>query len=326
MEQTMVRQGMKWLGALALGFGWMGGVTAQEYPAKIVRLVIPYPPGGSAEAQARIIAQGLQTEWKQSVVIENKPGAGTTLGAAFVAKAPADGYTLYLASTSHTVTQSLYKDLPYHAVKSFAAISMIATSPFVLTVHPSVPARNVTELVALAKLKPGALTYASSGNGAGPHLSGEIFRSAMGIDVVHVPFKGTGPALTALLGDQVHYFFADVAVLPHLKAGKLRALAVTSPTRFTLLPDAPTMMEAGVPHYTTTNWSALVAPAGTPPEVIARINTAVRAALRSPEVVQRYSAQGYEATASSPQELEAHMNAEVERYARAVASAGVKVD
>ncbi len=322
----MLQQHMKWIGAVALGVGLAGTVTAQEYPAKIVRLVIPYPPGGSAEAQARIVAQGLQAEWKQSVVIENKPGAGTTLGAAFVAKAPADGYTLYLASTSHTVTQSLYKDLPYHAVKSFASISMIATSPFVLTVHPSVTARSVAELVALAKSKPGALTYASSGNGAGPHLSGEMFRAAMGIDVVHVPFKGTGPALTALLGDQVHYFFADVAVLPMLKAGKLRALAVTSPTRFTLLPDAPTMIEAGVPNYTTTNWSALVAPAGTPPEIIARINGALRAALRSPEVVQRYNAQGYEPTASSPQELEAHMTAEVEKYARAVASAGVKVD
>lgn len=322
----MLQQHMKWIGAVALGVGLAGTVTAQEYPAKIVRLVIPYPPGGSAEAQARIVAQGLQAEWKQSVVIENKPGAGTTLGAAFVAKAPADGYTLYLASTSHTVTQSLYKDLPYHAVKSFASISMIATSPFVLTVHPSVTARSVAELVALAKSKPGALTYASSGNGAGPHLSGEMFRAAMGIDVVHVPFKGTGPALTALLGDQVHYFFADVAVLPMLKAGKLRALAVTSPTRFALLPDAPTMIEAGVPNYTTTNWSALVAPAGTPPEIIARINGALRAALRSPEVVQRYNAQGYEPTASSPQELEAHMTAEVEKYARAVASAGVKVD
>ncbi len=322
----MLQRGMKCIVAMAATVSLAGFATAQEYPAKIVRLVIPYPPGGSAEAQARIVAQALQAEWKQSVVIENKPGAGTTLGAAFVAKAQPDGYTVYLASTSHTVTQSLYKDLPYHAVKSFAPISMIAISPFVLTVHPGVPARTVSELVALAKSKPGALTYASSGNGAGPHLSGEIFRAAMGIDVVHVPFKGTGPALTALLGDQVHYFFADVAVLPMLKAGKLRALAVTGAQRFSLLPDAPTMIEAGVPGYTTTNWSALVAPAGTPPEIVARINAAVRSALRTPEVVQRYNAQGYEPAASSPQELEAHMTAEVEKYAKAVASAGVKVD
>ncbi|MFM9888160.1 MAG: tripartite tricarboxylate transporter substrate binding protein [Burkholderiales bacterium] len=322
----MLHRGLKCIVAMMATALFAGAVTAQEYPAKIVRLVIPYPPGGSAEAQARIVAQALQAEWKQNVVIENKPGAGTTLGAAFVAKAPPDGYTVYLASTSHTVTQSLYKDLPYHAVKSFAPISMIAVSPFVLTVHPGVPARTVSELVALAKSKPGALTYASSGNGAGPHLSGEIFRAAMGIDVVHVPFKGTGPALTALLGDQVHYFFADVAVLPMLKAGKLRALAVTGSQRFSLLPDAPTMIEAGVPGYTTTNWSALVAPAGTPPDIVARINAAVRSALRTPEVVQRYNAQGYEPTASSPQELEAHMTAEVEKYAKAVASAGVKVD
>jgi tripartite-type tricarboxylate transporter receptor subunit TctC len=322
----MLEQGLKWLRAVAIGCAWIGAAGAQEYPSKIVRLVIPFPPGGSAEAQARIIAQGLQTEWKQSVVIENKPGAGTTLGASFVAKAPADGYTLYLASTSHTVTQSLYKDLPYHAVKSFAPISMLATSPFVLTVHPGVAARSVAELVALAKAKPGFLTYASSGSGAGPHLSGEMFRSAMAVDVVHVPFKGTGPALTALLGDQVHYFFADVAVLPMLKAGKLRALSVTSATRFTLLPEVPTMIEAGVPGYTTTNWSGLLAPAGTPPDVIARINAAVRAALRSSEVVQRYNGLGYEPTASAPQELEAHMTAEVERYAKVVASAGVKVD
>ena len=207
----MLQRGMKCIVAMAATVSLAGFATAQEYPAKIVRLVIPYPPGGSAEAQARIVAQALQAEWKQSVV-------------------------------------------------------------------------------------------------------------------VHVPFKGTGPALTALLGDQVHYFFADVAVLPMLKAGKLRALAVTGSQRFSLLPDAPTMIEAGVPGYTTTNWSALVAPAGTPPEIIARINAAVRSALRTPEVVQRYNAQGYEPAASSPQELEAHMIAEVEKYAKAVASAGVKVD
>lgn len=297
----------------------------QDYPSRLVRLVIPFPPGGSAEAQARIIAQALSDDWKQPVVIENKPGGGTTIGAAFVAQSKPDGYTLYLAGTSHSISQSLYKNLPYHAVRSFAPVSLVAVSPFILTVHPGVAAKNAQELIALAKAKPGSLSYASSGSGAGPHLSAELFKSAAGIDAVHVPFKGSGPAMAALLGAQVDYTFADVAAIPMFTTGKLRALAVTTRQRSAFLPDVPTMMEAGL-AYETSNWSALLAPAGTPREIVARINASVQVALRLPEVRQRFNAQGFEPVGMAPDALEAHLNAEVAKYAKAIADSGARVD
>jgi len=300
--------------------------VAQEYPNRVVRIVIPFPPGGSAEAQARIIAQALSEAWKQPVVIDNKPGAGTTIGAAYVAKQPPDGYTLYLASGSHAISQSLYRNLPYHAVTSFTAISLLATSPFVLTVHPAVKAQTVAELVALAKQKPGGLSYASSGSGAGPHLSGELFRAQAGIEVLHVPFKGTGPALAALLGAQVDYFFADVAVLPMLQAGKLRAVAVTSAKRSSFLPEVPTMVESGVGGYETTNWSAIIGPADMPKDVTSHISASIQAAARTTEVRSRYNAQGYEPVASTPEALASHLRTEVDKYARAIALSGAKVD
>ena len=299
---------------------------AQEFPSKIVRLVIPYPPGGSAEAQARIVAQALSDDWKQPVIIENKPGAGTTLGAAFVAKAPPDGYTLYLASTSHTIAQSLYKDLPYHAAKSFAAISLIAVSPLILTVAPGVKAQSVRELVELAKTTPNGLTYASSGSGASPHLSAEIFRAAVSMNALHVPFKGAGPMLTALLGRQVDWAFADTAVLALLQAGKLRALAVSTRERSAFLPDVPTMAEAGIAGYSTTNWSMLLAPAGTPRDIVMRINASLHRAVALPEVKQRFNAQGFEPRASTPDEVDAQLAAEVVKYAKAIADSGAKVD
>ena len=304
-----------------------GNVAAQGFPNKLVRLVIPYPPGGSAEAQARILAQALSEEWKQQVIIENKPGAGTTVGAAYVAKAAPDGYTIYFASTSHTIVQSLYRNLPYDAVKSFAPISLVAVSPLVLTVHPDVKAATVKELIELAKAKPGTLNYASSGSGGSPHLATEIFRAAAGIDVVHVPFKGTGPALAALLGAQVDFLFADVAVIPLLKSGKLRALGVSLKQRSALLPEVPTIAEAaGLPDFETANWGAIIAPAGTPREIVDALNAAIRNALRQPTVRERYRAQGFETTGSTPAELEAHMISEVRKYAKAIADSGVKVD
>jgi len=259
------------------------------------------------------------------VVIENKPGGGTTIGAAFVAQSKPDGYTLYLAGTSHSISQSLYKNLPYHAVRSFAPVSLVAVSPFILTVHPGVAAKNAQELIALAKAKPGSLSYASSGSGAGPHLSAELFKSAAGIDAVHVPFKGSGPAMAALLGAQVDYTFADVAAIPMFTTGKLRALAVTTRQRSAFLPDVPTMMEAGL-AYETSNWSALLAPAGTPREIVARINASVQVALRLPEVRQRFNAQGFEPVGMAPDALEAHLNAEVAKYAKAIADSGARVD
>jgi tripartite-type tricarboxylate transporter receptor subunit TctC len=304
----------------------VSGAFAQEYPSKLVRLVISYPPGGSSEQVARILTQALTEEWKQPVIIENKPGAGTTLGAAYAAKADPDGYTLYLAAASLAITASLYKDLPYDAVKSFAPISLLAVSPFVLTVHPQVKATTVGELINLAKAKPNTLNYASSGSGAGPHLAGEMFRTGAGIDVVHVPFKGTAPAITALLGAQVEYFFSDVAIVPHVRSGRVRALAVTSATRSALLPDLPTVAESGIPDYEIVNWMTILAPAGTPRPIIQRINASIQNAIKQPAVRQRYNDQGFEPKGSTPQELEAFIASEVKKYAKVVAQSGAKVD
>ena len=303
-----------------------GPAAAQAFPDKLVRLVIPFPPGGSSEVQARILAQALSEDWKQPVVIEYKPGAGTTVGAAYIAKSPPDGYTLYQVATSHTISASLYRNLPYDAVTSFAPISLLSVSPLILSVHPRVKAATMKELVDLARAKPGTLNYATSGSGTSPHLAAELFRMGAEVDIVHVPFKGNGPALTALLGGQVDFQFTDVASISHLQSGKLRALAVTTTRRSSQLPDVPTVAESGIPGYETSNWFALLAPAGTPREVVSRIHASVVAALKQPAVRERYLAQGIEPIGSSPEELGAFLRNEVAKYARVIASAGIKVD
>lgn len=311
--------------ALVLG-GTAGGAMAQAYPNKVVHLVIPYPPGGSAEAQARIIAQKLGELWNQTVIIENKPGAGTTIGAAFVAKSAPDGYTLYLASTSHAFSASLYKNLSYDAVKSFAAISRVASSPLIFAAHPSAGVSTIKELVDMAKARPDTYAYASSGSGASPHLAMEMFEAAVGIRLVHIPFKGQGPAVVALLGGQMPFGAMDATVLPHIQSGKLKALAVTSPVRWPQLANIPTIAEFGVPGYEITNWSSLLAPAGTPKDIVAQVNATVGVALKAPEVRQRLNSQGFEPSPSGPEELEAFLSAEVRKYAKVIADAGIKLD
>lgn len=304
----------------------VGSASAQDYPNKPVRIIVPYPPGGSADSQARIIAQKLTESLGQQVVVESKPGAGTTIGAAYVAKSPPDGYTLYLAGTSHTISASLYKNLPYNAVTSFSPVSMLAVSPFVLVTAPSRSANTLKDLVQQARAAPGRLTYGSSGSGAGPHLSGELFRTQAGIDVIHVPFSGTAPALTALMGGHIDYMIADVAVIPFLQSGKLKALAVTTSKRSELMTGVPTFSEAGMSGYETINWSAILAPADTPPEIVSRINAAIVSALASQDVRQRLNTQGFEPRSSTPEELKAHMIAEVAKYAKAIRESGAKVD
>lgn len=306
--------------------GMSSWACAQEFPNRLVRIVISYPPGGSSETVARILGQALSEEWKQPVIIENKPGAGTTLGAAYAAKADPDGYTLYLAAASFTITASLYKNLPYDPIKSFAPISLLAISPFVLAVHPDVKATTVKELIALAKAKPHMLNYGSSGSGTGPHLAGEMFRAEAGIDVVHVPFKGTAPAITGLLGAQVHYIFSDVSVIPHARSGRMRALAVTSATRSSLLPDLPTIAESGIPNYEMINWISIIAPAGTPKPIVQRINASIQRAISQPAVRQRYNDQAFEPKGSTPEELEALIASEVKKYAKLIAQSGARVD
>lgn len=317
--------GRAWLAALLLGCA-AASAMAQGFPNRVVRIVVPFPPGGSAEAQARLIGQRLSETWNQPVIVESKPGAGSTIGAAFAAAAAPDGYTLYLASTSHTISASLYKNLPYDAVKSFAPIALVAASPFILAVHPAVAATTVKEFIDLAKSKPKTLSWASSGNGAGPHLSGEIFRNMTGIEVTHVPFKGTSPALVALIGGQVEFTMADVAIVPHFQTGKARGLAVTTAKRSALVPGLPTLAESGLPGYETTNWSALLAPAGTPKEIVSQINAAVLGAIRVPEIRQRFNAQGFEPVGGSPEDATAHLSGEVAKYAKAIRDSGTKID
>jgi tripartite-type tricarboxylate transporter receptor subunit TctC len=303
--------------------GLIPKAEALDFPTKVVRIIVPYAPGGSAEAQARTLAEGLTKVWKQQVIVEDKPGAGTTLGAAYVAGSAPDGYTLYLAGTSHTISPSLFT-IRYDAVKSFSPVSRVATSPFILMVNPSLGVGSVADLLALARRKPGQLTYSTSGIGAGPHLAAEMLKAAAKIDVRHVPFKGSAPAMTALLGNFVQFSMNDVSALPNIKAGLLKALAVTTPKRSPQLPDVPTLDETVQKRLEVTNWSAILAPANTPPELVDFINHSVAQALQSPEVRASYEAQGFEPAPSTPEELRDFMTAEVAKYHETVEGAGIR--
>ena len=297
--------------------------SALDYPKSYVRIIVPYPTGGSAESQARTLAEQLSKIWKQQVIVENKPGAGTTIGATFVAGSPPDGYTLYLAGTSHTVSPSLYSNLKYDPVGSFAPISRVATSPFILLVNPKLGVNSVAELIELARSKPGKLNYGTSGIGAGPHLSAEMFLAATKINVTHVTFKGSAPAMTALLGNFVDFAFGDVSALPSVKAGSLKALAVTSLDRFPELPDVPTFNEAVSKGFEVTNWSSILAPRDTPPDIVAFLNRSISEALATPELKRQLAIQGFEATPSTPQELHDLLVSEVKKYGEVLRNAGV---
>lgn len=297
---------------------------ALDYPNKVVRIIVPYAPGGSAGAQARALAEQLSKLWKQQVIIDDKPGAGTTIGAAFVASSAPDGYTLYLAGTSHTITPNLYSNLKYDAVKSFSPISRLATSPFILVVNPSIGVNSVSEFLALARSKPSKLNYGTSGIGAGPHLSAEMMIAATKIDVQHVPFRGSAPAITALLGGVTEFGLGDVSVMPSIKAGLIKALAVTTAERFSQLPDVPTYGETIGKGLEVTNWSAILAPADTPVEIVTFINQSIAAALQSSELKNAYEAQGFDPAPSSPEDLAAFMTSEVIKYRQIIERSGIK--
>jgi len=299
---------------------------AQAFPNKPVRIVIPFSPGGSADAQARILGQKLGELWGQPVVIESKPGAGTTIGAALAAGSAPDGYTLYLAGASLLISGNLYKNLSYDPVKSFAPVSMLASSPYVLAVHPAVKATTVRELIDLAKAKPKAISYGSAGNGSGSHLAGELFRTLTGVELLHVPYKGKAPALVALAGGEIDILFADVAVLPLLQSGKLRALAETGLRRSPLLPAMPLAAESGVPGYEMINWGAILAPAATPRPIVNQLNTAINDVVQNADVRQRFNAQGFEPMGSTPEALGELLASEAVKYAKLIKESGMKID
>ena len=303
-----------------------GGVQAQQYPSKPIRLMVPFPPGGSTDIVARIVAQKLGAQLGQQLVIENRGGAGGTLGTAVVAKAPADGYNLVVGTTStHVVAPSVYQKLEYDPVKDFAPISLMAVTPYLLVVNPNVAAKSVKELVALMKAQPGKLNYASAGVGSTTHLAMEMLKGASQTYALHIPYNGNGPAGTAVIAGQVEILFGSLpAVLPHAKSGRVRALAVGTPKRSPSLPDVPTVAESGYPGFDASLWLAIMAPSGTPAAVIERLNREIVAAVSSKETAETLDKNGAEPLTSTPAELAAIIKDGVAKYAKVVKDAGVK--
>ena len=299
---------------------------AQAYPLKPVRIIVPYPPGGIGDTVTRALAQGMVLQMGQPFVIENKPGASQMIGAELVAKAPADGYTLFLGSvTSLAINVNSQKKMAYDPARDFAPVSMAFFSPLYLVVNPAVPANTVRELIALARAQPGKLTFASIGQGGSIHLAGELFRSMAGLDMTHVPYKGSAPALTDVIGGQVSLMFdAGVSALPQVRAGKLRALAVTSAKRSASAPELPTVAEAaGLPGYEATIWFGLVAPAGTPRDIVARLSTEFARVSGQAALRERFAPQGVELAATSPEEFADIIKAEIPKWGKVLRDANV---
>lgn len=294
-----------------------GQAASTSWPQKSVRIIVPFAPGGGTDLVARLTAQKLSELYGQAFVVENKSGAGGTSGTDIVAKSKPDGYTLAVVSGSHTINPNLYKSLPYDTPRDFVAVSNLVSGPALLVVHPSVPANNVRELIALARAKPGTLSYASSGNGSPPHMAGEMLNALAGLDMVHVPYKGNGAAYNDLIGGQVPLMFPNITTaLQHVRSGKLRALAVTSRERTRLAPDIPTMAESGLPGFELTSWFGLVAPAGTPATLVERLQQDIARIYQQPEIRDKLMAQGVEPLASSSAEFAAQINSEITYWAR----------
>ena len=300
---------------------------SQAYPSKPVKLIVTYPPAGGADTMARLIAAKLSESLGQAFVVENRPGASGQIGAEAVARSAPDGYTLMLDASSYSVNPSLYPKLPYDPSKAFAPISLLALFPNMLVVTPSFQASSVKELVAMAKAKPGAISYASSGNGSAQHLAAELFKQQAGIDIMHVPYKGGGPAMTDVMAGQVPVFFANMASgLGHVKGGKLRALAMTGSKRSPNMPDLATMAESGVPGYEVYEWNAVFAPAGTPAAIVAQLHEHIARALALKDVRERIDALGGEIVASNPRDTEVFLAAQMAKWAKVVKQGNIKVE
>ena len=304
------------------------GASAQPYPNRPVKIIVPFGPGGFTDVVARILGQKLGTAMGGSFVIENKPGAGSTIGADLVAKAAPDGYTLVMISSTHTISPSIYKAMPYDHIKSFTPISKLVDSAYVLVVNPAkLPATSVKEFIALAKARPDAIHYASSGNGSTQHLMGGLFTSLTGTQLKHVPYRGSNLAMTDLIGGVVESSFAGVTnALPHLANGKLKALAVTTATRAPQMPDVPTMQEAGVAGYDASNWLALLGPAGMPPEIVQRLNSEIARLMAQPDTQKALFDAGVQVSLSTPEGLTRLMQDETVKWSRIVKDAGVRID
>jgi tripartite-type tricarboxylate transporter receptor subunit TctC len=314
--------------AMILALGTLASHPAlpQTYPVKPIRLVVPFPPGGSTDIIARIVAQKLSERLGQQVVVENRGGAGGTIGAEAVAKAPPDGYTLVVGTTStHAVAPSVYGKIGYDPVKDFAPISLIAVTPYLLVVNPSVNVKSLQEFVGYVKARPGKLNYASAGTGSTTHLAMEMLKSAAGLYIVHIPYNGNGPAGTAVIGGQVEILFGSLpAVLPHAKSGRVRPLAVGTPKRSPSLPEVPTVAESGYPGFDASLWLAIMAPAGTPAPIVDRLQKEIHAVIASPDTADALNKAGAEPITSTPAELAAMVKDGVAKYGKVVKQAGVK--
>jgi len=313
---------------LCITFLALSGSALAVYPDRPVRLVVPFPPGGPTDIVARPLAQSLSNNLGQQVIVDNRGGAGGNIGADAVAKSSADGYTLLMGTVgTHAINPSLYKKLTFDPVRDFSPVSLVAQAAVVLVVHPSLPAKTVNEFIALAKSKPGQITFGSAGSGSPGHLTGELFKDMARVELVHVPYQGSAPAISDLLGAQIHAMFDPIqATLSHVKAGKLRILGVSSSKRSSALPDLPTIAEAGVPGFETTAWWAVFAPAKTPKEMMTKLNTEIVKVIRSPDMNERLRQLNIEPIGSTPDQLTAFMKTEMEKWSRAVKISGATVE
>ena len=292
---------------------------AQEFPVKPVRIIIPSSPGGGTDILARQLSVKLTERWGQQVIIDNRPGAGQMIGISLVAKSPPDGYTLVMTATPLALNSALYKKVPYDPIRDFAPVTQVAAMPNLLVTHPTLPARTLRQMIALAKARPGELAYASSGIGTGPHLTMELLNYMAGIKLEHIPYKGTGPALTDTMSGHVQLLMSTLLPpLPHLKTGRLRALGVTSAKRVSSLPDVPTVAEGGIAGYEVVGWYGIAAPAGTPQAIVAKLQTDISAVLLAPEMRDKLAAEGGEAVGSKPEEFGALIKSEIDKWSKVV--------
>jgi tripartite-type tricarboxylate transporter receptor subunit TctC len=319
---------LSFFAALALTLA-CADVSAQSYPTRPIRLVVPYPPGGPLDITARAIGQKLSEAWNQPVVVDNRAGAGGNIGADLVAKSAPDGYTLLMgAVATHAINPTLYSKIPYDALKDFAPVALVAQVPNILVVNPAVPAKTVRELIDLARARPGYLNFGSGSTGSTGHLAGELFKTMAGVQMVHIPYKGSAPAMADLLAGQVQLMFDNLAsALPNVKAGKLRALAVTTLARSPAMPDLPTIAESGLPGFDLSTWFGLMVPAGTPPEIVAKLNAEIVRALNMKDMRERLEKMGAEPPVNNtPEHFAAFIRSEATKYAKVVKDSGARVD
>jgi len=314
-----------WCGVAMAGALAAPVVLAQAYPAKAIRVIVPSSPGGGTDILARVIAARLTEAWGQQVVVENRAGAGQMIGIELAAKAAPDGYSLLMAASTLAINPVMYKKVPYDALRDFAPITQAAALPNILVAHPSLPVKNVKELVALAKARPGQLVYASAGHGTSPHLSFELFLYMTGTKMIHVPYKGTGPGAVDTVAGQVQLMMPNLlTALPHVKSGRLRALGVTSAKRSAGVPDVPTIAQAGVPGYEAIQWYGLLAPAGTPREIVTKLHGEIVKILAAPDTREKLSSDGAEPVGSTPEQFAAFIRAETDKWGKVVKAAGIQ--